>query len=82
MRNTSAYKQVRITLTEERDWANPGRSVVSVRILVKPLLAKWTEKCTVLAVSKRNQAPLDDMSQVYASLLELLAEQPLPRVAT
>lgn len=74
----SNYKQVRVTLTEQRDLEHPGRVAVGVRVLVKPLDAEWSERHVVLSTTARDLAPLASLNEVYAALLEFLAAPPLP----
>lgn len=77
-RARSNYKQVRITLTEQRDVAHPGRVAVSVRVSVKPLNEEWTFRHVVLTTTAADLAPLATLQEVYAALLEVLAAPPLP----
>lgn len=77
-RAKSAYKQVRVTLTEERDVRHPGRVAVSVRVLVKPLEAEWQMRHTILVTRAEDLSPLATLEDVYAALLEFLAAPPLP----
>lgn len=78
MPSRSNYKQVRITLTEQRDTEHPGRVMVSVRVMVKPQNTEWNMRHTVLVSSARDLSPLSDMDAVYAAILEVLACPPLP----
>lgn len=78
----SRYKQVRVTLTEEIDRAHPGRVRVSVRVLVKPLEAAWSERHCVLTTSATDLPPLATLDEVYGALLEILAHPPLPEAHT
>lgn len=75
---SSNYKQVRVTLTEERDLKRPHRVAVSVRVLVKPLSAEWNERHVVLTTRAEDLAPLASLTEVYEALLEFLASPPLP----
>lgn len=77
-RAASIYKQVRVTLTEQRDPRFAGRVVVSVRVMVKPVNVEWSERHTVLTTSAGNLPPLATLDEVYAALLETLAHPPLP----
>lgn len=77
-RAKSNYKQVRVTLTEQRDTCHPGRVRVSCRVMVKPLEAEWTLRHTVLHADHHDLSALADMDAVYAALLEFLACPPLP----
>lgn len=81
-RAASNYKQVRVTLTEQRDTRHPGRVMVSVRVLVKPLNVEWHERHTILTTSAGDLSPLATLDEVYAALLEVLAHPPLPEVHT
>lgn len=74
----SNYKQVRITLTEQRDVEHPGRVRVDVRVMVKPQNTEWNMRHTVLVSSAADLAPLGTMEDVYAAILEVLACPPLP----
>lgn len=74
----SNYKQVRVTLTEERCVGRPGRVNISVRVLVKPAEAEWTARHTVLVTRAHDLPPLATLDEVYAALLEVLAAPPLP----
>lgn len=74
----SNYKQVRVTLTEQRDVCHPGRVMVGVRVYVKPLAAQWTEKDCILVTSAHDLTPLASLDEVYAALLEFIASPPLP----
>lgn len=77
-RAQSNYKQVRVTLTEQRDVRRPGRVRVDVRVMVKPQNSEWHMKHTVLITSAEDLAPLATLDEVYAALLEVLASPPLP----
>lgn len=72
------YRQVRITLTEQRDTEHPGRVAVFFRVMVKPQNAEWHNRHTVLVAEHRDLSPLTDMDAVYAAMLEFLAAPPLP----
>lgn len=74
----SNYKQVRVTLTEQRDVERPGRVRVSVRVAVKPLNDEWQMRHTILVTEAADLAPLASLEDVYAALLEFLAAPPLP----
>jgi len=74
----SNYKQVRVTLTEQRDTEHPGRVMVSVRVHVKPLEVQWHEQHVVLTTTARDLPPLATLNEVYGALLEVLAAPPLP----
>lgn len=78
MKAVSRYKQVRITLTEERAWNKPHLRNVSVRVMVKPLEAEWTMRHTVLVTRAEDQPPLETLDAVYEALLEVLSNPPLP----
>ncbi len=72
------YRQVRLTLTEERE-PGPGDQVrLTLRVMVKPTGAQWTERHTVLHQVHRHQEPLDDLQTVYRALRDFLASPPLP----
>lgn len=77
-RAQSNYKQVRVTLTEERDLQHPGRVRVNVRVMVKPQASEWNVKHTILVTSADNLPPLATLDEVYGALLEILAAPPLP----
>lgn len=74
----SNYKQIRVTLTEQRDVGRPGRVRVGVRIMVKPQNTEWNMRHTVLVTEAEDLAPLASLNEVYAALLEVLASPPLP----
>lgn len=78
----SHYKQVRVTLTEELDRRHPGRVRVSVRVLVKPLQAQWSERHLVLTTTAEDLPALATLDEVYGALLEVLAHPPLPEIHT
>lgn len=75
---SSNYKQVRLTLTEQRCVGKPGRVNIGVRVMVKPQNAEWHQRHTVLITEARDLAPLASLNEVYAALLEVLAAPPLP----
>lgn len=66
------FKACRVLLTEERG----GR--VTVRVDVKPLHADWNGTHRILVRTIQAPGPLESIDDVYAALLELLAEPPLP----
>jgi len=68
----SNYKQIRITLTEERG----GR--FTARCMVKPLAAEWSQKHVFWHRQGQLKEPLNTTSDVYALLLDLLCEPSLP----
>lgn len=74
----SNYKQIRVTLTEERCLGKPGRVNVNVRVMVKPQNVEWNMRHTVLITQAQDLAPLASLDEVYAALLEVLAAPPLP----
>lgn len=78
MARKSTYKQVRITLTEELDREAPGMRCISVRVSVKPLNEEWTMRHVVLSERRRNMPPLSDLQAVYRTVLDMLAQEPLP----
>lgn len=75
---TSNYKQVRVTLTEQRSPGRPDLVDISVRIMVKPQNAEWHQRHTMLVTEARQLQPLASLDEVYAALLEVLAAPPLP----
>lgn len=78
MKAASNYRQVRVTLTEQRDVLRPGKVVVGVRVMVKPQNAEWHAKQTILVTTAEGLEPLESLEAVYAALLEVLAAPPLP----
>lgn len=77
-RAMSRYKQVRITLSEERDMDDLSKRCISVRVLVKPLEADWSHRQVVLYQRLKGQPPLASLDAVYECILETLAGQSLP----
>lgn len=77
-RGSSQYKQVRITLTEELDRQHPGQRRISLRVSVKPLDEEWTMRHVVLSEVRPNMPPIRDLEGVYATVLDFLAQEPLP----
>lgn len=72
-RARSIYRQVRMTVTEER-----GGSV-SVRVMVKPMEADWTMKHTVWVASFRPTEPTTHWSElVLAAAEEVLSQRLFP----
>ena len=78
VRAVSNYKQVRVTLTEERCPNKPHLRNVSVRVMVKPLEAEWAMRHTILVTRSEQQPPLETLDAVYCALLETLSNPPLP----
>lgn len=76
--SSNNYRQVRVTLTEQRDLQRPGRRTVGIRVMVKPQNAEWHNRHTVLVTQADDLEPLDSLDAVYAALLEFLAAPPLP----
>lgn len=80
MEAASSYRQVRITLTEVQQRQNPHLRTIGFRVMVKPINANWDMKQTVLTGEVRDQLPLATLDAVYESILEFLAQPPLPGV--
>lgn len=77
-RSASQYRQVRVTLTEQRDSCHPGKVRVGVRVWSKHQNQEWHQGTTVLVHDAHDLAPLADLSAVYAALLEVFSQSPLP----
>lgn len=77
--SSSNYKQVRITLTEEAQRGeHPGLVTITMRVSVKPLAAEWQHKHAVLHERRPDCPRLHELSDVYATILDFLSQQPLP----
>lgn len=70
----SAYRQVRLTYTEEVG----GR--ISYSVYVKPLGASWTEQHCVVRDVVRAQEPCTSLEDVFARLEIIIKEQRLPGI--
>lgn len=79
---TGKYRQVRVTLTEQRDVCHPGRSLVAVRVMVKPLHAEWNMRQTIRVEHLHDQVPLATLDDVYHVILDSLGGPVLPGVIT
>lgn len=77
-RTASQYRQVRVTLTEQRDTCHPGRVRVGVRVWSKNQHQEWHQGSTVLVHDAHDLAPLVGLDEVYAALLEVFSSPPLP----
>lgn len=77
-REASQYRQVRVTLTEQRDVCHRGRVRVSVCVWSKHQRQEWHQGSTVLIHEAHDLAPLTDLNAVYAALLEVFSSPPLP----
>lgn len=70
-RARSIYRQVRVTITEERG------GTVSVRVMVKPMEADWTMRHTVWTASFRPTGPTTHWSELLLHAAEEVLSQRL-----